>query len=160
LSDTAIHPRLPFPASSSHPHLGIRPREGPQAANTICRRIDRLTLGLWLGGAALWMAGFVFGTRMPYSHPVGIACSALWWGIYFGCFGACIGSLLGMWMEEGRRTSVVKEQYTSTDSPTKWPRYVPLPREEMVRTIEQGQPGNRRGELARTEAGRGTNHDE
>jgi hypothetical protein len=29
---------------------------------------------------------------MPYRGPVAVALSALWWGIYFGVFGAVIGA--------------------------------------------------------------------
>jgi hypothetical protein len=32
---------------------------------------------------------------MPYHQPVGIAISVIWWGIYFGCFGASLGALFG-----------------------------------------------------------------
>jgi hypothetical protein len=32
---------------------------------------------------------------MPYRHPVAVTISALWWGLYLGCLGAGIGSLVG-----------------------------------------------------------------
>jgi hypothetical protein len=37
---------------------------------------------------------------MPYHHPVGVAVSVLWWGIFFGCFGMNIGALCGLWAEQ------------------------------------------------------------
>jgi hypothetical protein len=33
---------------------------------------------------------------MPYTHPVAIAISMIWWGIYIGCFGASLGALFGL----------------------------------------------------------------
>jgi hypothetical protein len=33
---------------------------------------------------------------MPYRHPVAVAISALWWCIYFGCFAASVGALVGV----------------------------------------------------------------
>jgi hypothetical protein len=35
---------------------------------------------------------------MPYTHPVAIAISMIWWGIYAGCFGPSLGALLGLLM--------------------------------------------------------------
>jgi hypothetical protein len=42
------------------------------------------------------MAGCILGACMPYHHPVGVAVSVIWWGIYCGCLGASIGSLVGL----------------------------------------------------------------
>src|SRR5262249_15710375 len=59
----------------------------------------RTTIGFWLGGGLLGTAGSILGVCMPYHHPVAVVISALWWGIYLGCFGASIGGLLGGWAE-------------------------------------------------------------
>jgi hypothetical protein len=56
-------------------------------------------MGFWLGGLCLGMGGGILGGFMPYRHPVAVAISMLWWGIYFGCFGASIGALWGMWLK-------------------------------------------------------------
>jgi anti-anti-sigma factor len=61
-------------------------------------RFDR-TIGFWLGGAVLGAAGCIIGAAMA-SHPVGVMTSMLWWGIYFGCFGASVGALLGLFTEK------------------------------------------------------------
>ena len=57
------------------------------------------TIGFWLGGALLGIGGCILGGLMPYSHPVAVTISVLWWGIYLGCLGASIGALLGCWAE-------------------------------------------------------------
>jgi hypothetical protein len=62
-------------------------------------RLARTTIGFWLGGAILGTGGCILGVCMPYHHPVAVVISALWWGIYFGCFGGSIGALLGLWAE-------------------------------------------------------------
>ena len=54
------------------------------------------TLGFWLGGAGMGTGGCLLGALMPYRHPVAVALSVLWWGLYFGCFGASVGALLGV----------------------------------------------------------------
>jgi hypothetical protein len=36
---------------------------------------------------------------MAYSHPVAVTLSVLWWGHYFGWFGAGLGALLGLLTE-------------------------------------------------------------
>jgi hypothetical protein len=65
----------------------------PRAAR---RRFDRATLGLGLGGVVLGTAGCILGYCLPYRHPVGVAVSVLWWGLYLGCFGAGVGALVGL----------------------------------------------------------------
>jgi hypothetical protein len=60
----------------------------------LCRRFDLATIGFWLGGLALGTGGCIFGACMPYRHPVAVTISVLWWGIYFGWFGAGVGALL------------------------------------------------------------------
>jgi hypothetical protein len=41
---------------------------------------------------------------MPYRHPVAILISVLWWGAYFGCLGAGLGALLGLFADRARPT--------------------------------------------------------
>jgi hypothetical protein len=62
-------------------------------------RFDR-TRGFWLGGFVLGTAGCILGACLPYHHPVAVTISALWWGIFFGCFGASLGALVGLWAEQ------------------------------------------------------------
>jgi hypothetical protein len=59
------------------------------------RRFDRASIGFWLGGISLGTVGCILGAYMPYHHPVALAISAIWWGIYAGCFGASLGALFG-----------------------------------------------------------------
>jgi hypothetical protein len=54
------------------------------------------TLGFWLGGGLLGTVGIILGVCMPFHHPVAVAISALWWGIYLGCLGASLGALAGL----------------------------------------------------------------
>jgi hypothetical protein len=54
------------------------------------------TVGFWLGGAGMGTGGCLLGALMPYRHPVAVALSVLWWGLYFGCFGASVGALVGL----------------------------------------------------------------
>ena len=60
------------------------------------RRFDRVSIGFWLGGATFATGGFILGGCMPYTHPVAIAISIIWWGIYTACLGASLGALLGL----------------------------------------------------------------
>jgi hypothetical protein len=57
--------------------------------------LSPLTIGFWLGGGLLGTGGCILGVCMPYHHPVAVAISALWWGIYLGCLGASVGALIG-----------------------------------------------------------------
>ena len=87
------------PSSSLSPakqpsQMAVASRNAP-----LRRRFDR-TFGFWLGGALLGVGGCILGICMPYRHPVAVTISVLWWGIYFGCFGASIGALLGLWAEQ------------------------------------------------------------
>ena len=74
------------------------PGDGQRAANP-CRRFGR-GVGFWLGAVLLGLGGGILGGWMPYQHPVAVACGVLWWGIYFGCFGASLGALVGLWAEQ------------------------------------------------------------
>jgi hypothetical protein len=62
-------------------------------------RLARHTIGFWLGGGLLGTGGCVLGVCMPYHHPVAVMISALWWGIYLGCFGASVGALIALFTE-------------------------------------------------------------
>src|SRR5262249_4480070 len=69
-----------------------RQREGGRTGRLhFCRRSAR---GFWLGGLVSATAGVILGAYMPYQHHVEIAISVIWWGVYFGCFGASIGALV------------------------------------------------------------------
>jgi hypothetical protein len=59
------------------------------------RRFNPVTIGFWLGGFTLGMGGCLLGACMPYRHPVGVAISVFWWGIYLGCIGAWLGAMFG-----------------------------------------------------------------
>jgi hypothetical protein len=79
----------------------------PPAQEATCRepwrhRFNPVTIGFWLGGLALGTGGCVLGACMPYRHAVAVTISVLWWGIYFGCFGASIGALAGLWTKRSR----------------------------------------------------------
>jgi hypothetical protein len=75
----------------------ILPHKQQPAPKPCRRRFNRVTIGFWLGGLVLGTVGCIIGACIPYRHPVGVALSALWWGIYLGCFGASIGALSGLW---------------------------------------------------------------
>ena len=66
-----------------------------QPAAKPSRRLSRVTIGFWLGTVALGTAGCILGACMPYRHPVAVTISVLWWGAYFGCFGASVGAGIG-----------------------------------------------------------------
>jgi hypothetical protein len=74
---------------------GKSERKGPARSP----RLARPTIGFWLGGGLLGTAGCILGVCMPYHHPVAVMISALWWGIYLGCFGASVGALIGVFTE-------------------------------------------------------------
>jgi hypothetical protein len=62
-------------------------------------RLDRPTIGFWVGGGLLGTGGCILGVCMPHHHPVAMVLSALWWGIYLGCFGASVGALIALFTE-------------------------------------------------------------
>jgi hypothetical protein len=90
---------LPTPVPTTH---GDRQRtHSPpwrQPAARPRRRSGR-TFGFWLGGFLLGVGGCILGAYMPYHDSVEVTISVLWWGLYFGSFGAWIGALLGIWAE-------------------------------------------------------------
>jgi hypothetical protein len=63
------------------------------------RRWSRITLGFWLGGILFGTAGCILGASLSYHHPVARVISVLWWGIYWGCLGASLGALPGLFLE-------------------------------------------------------------
>ena len=81
------------------PSHRARAGEVRPAANIKNRRFNRV-IGFWLGGILFAAGGCLFGVTRPYEHPASVAASALWWSIYFGCFGMSIGALLGLWAEK------------------------------------------------------------
>jgi hypothetical protein len=86
------------------------------------RRFDRTSLGFWLGGATLGTGGCIFATCMPHDHPVGLTIGVIWWGIYFGCFGASLGALVGWFIDcapSAGRTGAVARPPTEEES-TSW----------------------------------------
>jgi hypothetical protein len=97
LPDRRSPPVDSVPAGIEHAPGTVRPHRGKAATHLGCR-FGR-TAGFWLGGVLLGLTGCIVGVCMPYRHPVAVAISALWWGIYLGCLGASLGALLGMWAE-------------------------------------------------------------
>src|SRR5262249_8397537 len=67
-----------------------------QAVARPSRRLNRVSLGFWLGGATFGIGGCIIGCCMPYHHPVAVAIGVMWWGIYIGCLGASLGALFGL----------------------------------------------------------------
>jgi hypothetical protein len=78
---------------------GTTRAEARRVVATPSRRFNRVSLGFWLGGATLGTGGCILGACMPYHHPVALAISVIWWGIYLGCFGASLGALLGLFTQ-------------------------------------------------------------
>jgi hypothetical protein len=82
------------------------------------RRGSRITLGFWLGGILFGTAGCILGASLSYSHPVARIISVVWWGIYFGCLGASIGALPGLFLG-GIRTRCSREPERAARPPSK-----------------------------------------
>src|SRR5262249_26618332 len=80
---------------AEQPRASCAPKEPALASLVHARRFSPLTIGFGLGGAGMGIGGCLLGVLMPYRHPVAVALSVLWWGTYFGCFGASIGALVG-----------------------------------------------------------------
>jgi hypothetical protein len=135
------------------------------AAEGLRRRLDRGAVGFWLGGVALGIGGCVLGGCAGYRHPAGLAGSAFWWGLYAGCLGAGIGTLLGLWANRtqgaaarrgaGGGVDMVGAQeslptppeagagegnFTPIQAIWKWPRYVPLPARPGVGPTGKAEP--------------------
>jgi hypothetical protein len=94
LQDLRQLPDSPIPARQGDRRHAVHPKQRCAAANPV-RRWDRVTVGFWLGGVVLGTAGCLYGAWQPYSHPVAVTTSTLWWGIYFGSFGCWLGALIG-----------------------------------------------------------------
>jgi hypothetical protein len=62
-------------------------------------RFRPATIGFWFGAAGMGAGGCFLGALMPYRHPVAVGISVMWWGIYFGVFGASVGALVGFLTE-------------------------------------------------------------
>jgi hypothetical protein len=87
-------------AGKAEPPRASRAPEEPALASLVhTRQLSPVTLGFWLGGAGMAIGGGLLGTMMPYRHPVAMALSVLWWGLYFGCFGASVGALVGVFTD-------------------------------------------------------------
>jgi hypothetical protein len=97
VTDLRNTPPRPIPAGNGSRPRAVAPPPPQPAANAPRRRLDRGTLGFWLGGVPLGIGGCVVGACTASGHVVDIVGSAIWWGLYFGCLGASIGALLGMW---------------------------------------------------------------
>lgn len=81
---------------------------------------DRVSIGFALGGVSLWTVGCIVGASVAYHHPVARALSVLWWGTFFGCFGASVGALVALLTERVRARpsqhgNGVARQSTGTD---------------------------------------------
>ena len=85
---------------SSRPTTNDTRRRAVRSPNAPRRRRFNRAVCFWSGGGLPGVAGGILGICMPYHHPVAMAASALWWGIYLGCLGASIGALLGLWAEQ------------------------------------------------------------
>jgi hypothetical protein len=99
LIDPRDPPCSPTTGGNGHWRGAVRSYHGQPAADLCRRRFNRVTLGFWLGGLVLGAGGCILGACQPYRHPVAVTISVLWWGIYFGCFGASIGALVGLWTD-------------------------------------------------------------
>jgi hypothetical protein len=84
----------PITARPEEGRQAVHPKQRRAAANPV-RRWNSVTVGFWLGGVVLGTAGCLYGACQPYSHPVAVTTSALWWGIYFGTFGCWLGATIG-----------------------------------------------------------------
>ena len=78
------------------PHPGLSaPTEQTLGSLVHPGRFGPVTIGFWLGAAGMAVGGCLLGALMPYRHPVAVAISVLWWGLFFGCYGASVGALVG-----------------------------------------------------------------
>jgi hypothetical protein len=82
--------------ANAQPHRGWSAPRGPALTSLVhMGRFSPVTIGFWLGGVGLGTGGCLLGAWMPYRHPVAVALSVLWWGLYLGCLGAWVGALVG-----------------------------------------------------------------
>jgi hypothetical protein len=73
-------------------------------------RFNPRTTGFWLGGTGMGTGGCLLGALLPYRHPVAVAISVLWWGIYCGWFGASVGALVGELTERAPPRPAVRRE--------------------------------------------------
>jgi hypothetical protein len=59
------------------------------ATDFVCRS-DRSALAFRIGVVVLGAAGLLLGACMPYSHPVALSISVLWWSVFLGCLGGSL----------------------------------------------------------------------
>jgi hypothetical protein len=50
-------------------------------------RFNPTTIGFWLGGLVLGIAGCIYAASLSYRHLVGAVVGLLWWAVYCGCLG-------------------------------------------------------------------------
>ena len=72
----------------------VPPQQAKAVAIPARRRVDRVTVGIFLGAVILGTTGCILGAVLPHRYPVAVAISVLWWGFYCGCLGASIGALI------------------------------------------------------------------
>jgi hypothetical protein len=96
LIDLRNPPLSPITTGNGEWQRADGPHKGRAAASRRRRRFDRVSIGFWLGAVLLGVGGCLFGASRPYHHPVGVAVSVLWWGLYGGALGASIGALVGL----------------------------------------------------------------
>jgi hypothetical protein len=77
---------------------------------------SRITLGFWLDGILFGTAGCILGASLSYHHPVARVVSEVWWSIYFGCFGASLGVLPGLFLKRTSARDAAGKPPTEPDS--------------------------------------------
>jgi hypothetical protein len=93
-------------------HQGLSaPREQARKSVVHTGRFSPVTIGFWLGGVGLGTGGCLLGALMPYGHPVAVTISVLWWGLYFGCFGASVGALVGVLTDRAPPRPAVRREH-------------------------------------------------
>jgi hypothetical protein len=93
LTDLRKSSSSPTTAGNAGGQRSARLHQQPMTAISCRRRINRVTLGFWVGGAISAAGGCLFAASMPYQYAVGVTVSVLWWGIYCGCTGASLSAL-------------------------------------------------------------------
>jgi hypothetical protein len=121
LADGASAPGVPA-RENTMASTPIHPHSRP-AANRCLLRFNRHS-GFVLGGIIMAAGGCLFGAAMPYQHPVAVTVSVLWWSLFFGCFGAWLGALLGLCAEQ---TPARAHEPDSADTPAAGRRGVETP---------------------------------
>jgi hypothetical protein len=75
---------------------GLTRRATTRGVASPARRLDRVSIGFWLGGVTFGAGGCILGACMASHHPIATAISAMWWGVYLGGLGASLGALLAL----------------------------------------------------------------